>query len=341
MARLSDIIREQEKMPPIPGLVETMASGPFRSLDAPITSGTSKASAQSEQSERDWYCLAEEELSRLAGSVRHHKPIRLEALTGIATGIAESLQHNDHLIARALAGTAGSQLITHLVNVAILATKLGMGLGYRLEELGRLALAGLVHDVGMFLLPESLLISPDKLSPEDNERIEQHPELGFQVLSKLENTYAWLAQVVRQEHERWRAQGYPNRLKGTEVHEYAQIIGIVDVFDALVSPRRHRQRMLPHEAVRELLVVEKNAFSHKLIKALVGQLSVFPLGTMVRLSTGEVGIVIQLNPRHPLRPIVQVSQTTDRTMPAASKPVDLSQTTQTHIVEALKPAEAW
>ncbi|HKW85594.1 MAG TPA: hypothetical protein VJM82_00830, partial [Nitrospiraceae bacterium] len=58
------------------------------------------------------------------------------------------------------------------------------------------------------------------------------------------------------------------------------------------------------------------------------------------LNTGEVGIVTQLNPRHPLRPIVQVSQTTDRTMPVGSKPVDLSQTTQTHIVEALKPVEA-
>ncbi len=336
MARLSEIIREQSKMPPMPGQVETTASGPFRSVSTTVTPAALKAAAQSEH---DWYSLAEEELSRIAGSVRGHELIRLEALTRIATGIADSLQYNDRLITRALAGAAGSQLITHPVNVAILAAKLGMGLGYRLEELGRLALAGLLHDVGMFLLPESLVINPDKLSQEDNERIEQHPEMGSQVLRKLGDTYAWLAQVVRQEHERWRAQGYPNRLKGTEVHEYAQIIGIVDVFDALVSPRPYRQRMLPHEAVRELLVVEKNAFSHKLIKALVEQLSVFPLGTMVRLSTGEVGIVTQLNPRHPLRPIVQISQTTDRTMPASSTPVDLSQTTQTHIVEALKPAE--
>ena len=191
----------------------------------------------------------------------------------------------------------------------------------------------------MFLVPESLVINPDRLSQEDNECVEQHPELGFQVLSQLGNSYAWLAQVVRQEHERWQAQGYPNKLKETEVHEYAQIIGIVDVFDALVRPRPSCQRMLPHEAVRELLVVQKNAFSHKLIKALVEQLSVFPIGTRVRLNTGEVGIVTQLNPRHPLRPIVRVCQTTDQTMPAASKPIDLSQTTQTHIVEVVKAVD--
>src|SRR5881296_1606402 len=319
MARLSEIIREQGKISPMPGPVETAGSGSLSSSD--------------------WYRLAEEELSGLAGSVRCHEPIRLEALARIATGIVESLQYNDRLITRALTGAAGLQLITHQVNVAILATKLGIGLGYQAEELGHLALAGLVHDVGMFLLPESLISSPDKLSQEDNECIEQHPMLGFQVLSQLESAYAWLGPVVRQEHERWQAQGYPNKLKGTEVHEYAQIIGIVDVFDALVSPRPSCQRMLPHEAVRELLVVQKNAFSHKLIKALVEQLSVFPIGTRVRLNTGEVGIVTQLNPRHPLRPIVRVSQTTDQTMPAASKPIDLSQTTQTHIVEVLKPVE--
>src|SRR5436309_11309667 len=319
MARLSEIIREQGKISPMPGPVETPGSGSFQSSD--------------------WYCLAEEELSGLAGPVRRHEPIRLEVLARIATGIVESLQYNDRLITRALAGAADFQLITHQVNVAILATKLGIGLRYQSEELGHLALAGLVHDFGMFLMPESLVINPDRLSQEDNECIEQHPELGFQVLSQLGSSYAWLAQVVRQEHERWQAQGYPNKLKETEVHEYAQIIGIVDVFDALVRPRPSCQRMLPHEAVRELLVVQKNAFSHKLIKALVEQLSVFPIGTRVRLNTGEVGIVTQLNPRHPLRPIVRVSQTTDQTMPAASKPIDLSQTTQTHIVEVVKPVD--
>ena len=150
MTRLSEIIREQARMAPMPGQVETVVSGPFRSVGAAVTPPPSPSIA-SAQSECDWYCMAEEELSHLAGSVQHHEPIQLEALSRIAAGIAESLQHNDSLITRALTGATGSQLITNQVNVAILATKLGIGLGYRLEELGRLALAGLLHDVGMFL----------------------------------------------------------------------------------------------------------------------------------------------------------------------------------------------
>src|SRR5437764_11269722 len=101
MARLSEIIREQGEMPPLPGPVETMASGPFRSTGTTVITG---ASGSSSQSERDWYCVAEEELSRLGGSVRGDEPIRLEALARTATGIAESLQYNDRLITRALAG---------------------------------------------------------------------------------------------------------------------------------------------------------------------------------------------------------------------------------------------
>ena len=83
--------------------------------------------------------------------------------------------------------------------------------------------------------------------------IEQHPELGYQAIRKAGQKYDWLAQVVRQAHERWNGQGYPNKLKGRQISEFAQIIGVVDVFDALVSPRGYRRRFFPYEAVRELI----------------------------------------------------------------------------------------
>jgi hypothetical protein len=83
--------------------------------------------------------------------------------------------------------------------------------------------------------------------------------------------------------------------------------------------------------MRELLATEKQSFPHQLMKVLVEQFSVFPLGTTVRLNTGEVGVVTQLNPRHPLRPIVQVTQLADRTVPSERKLVDLSKTTLVHV----------
>ena len=107
------------------------------------------------------------------------------------------------------------------------------------------------------------LTKAGRLTPEERMLIEQHPELGYQALRKLGTTHDWLAEVVRQAHERWNGQGYPNKLKGRQINEFAQIIGVVDVFDALVSPRPYRRRFLPHEAVRELVVVERTAFPRK------------------------------------------------------------------------------
>jgi HD-GYP domain-containing protein (c-di-GMP phosphodiesterase class II) len=298
------------------------------------------APASAPYSGPDWYRMAEEALGRLASSGRQANPFQLEGLarvammeefTKIATGFVDSFQHGDHFLAKAIIGKKGSPIISNMVNVSILATKLGMGIGYQREALVGLALAGLLHDVGMLQLPESLLSNPAKLGEEDRAKIRQHPELGFQMLSKLGAQYAWLAQVAWQEHERWNGLGYPRGLKGEQIHEYARIIGIVDIFDALVSPRPYRRRMLPHEAIRELLTAEKSSFPNQIIKALVQQFSLFPLGTMVQLNTGEVGVVTQLNPRYPLRPVVSVNQGTS----GPAKVVDLSATTLVHIVEVV------
>ena len=197
-------------------------------------------------------------------------------------------------------------MITNLINVSILATKVGSGLGYYGEELERLTLAGLVHDIGLFAVPPSVVTKSGRLSHEERTLIEQHPELGYQLVHKQGPEWEWLAEVVRQAHERWNGRGYPNRLKGRDIHEMAQIIGAVDVFDALVTPRPYRRRFFPHEAVRELLVAERSAFPREIVKALVEQLSAYPLGTLVRLTTGEIGSVVGTNVEFPLRPIVAV-----------------------------------
>ncbi len=294
-----------------------------------------------------WYRLAQETLEQLSALIRPGQPFHLQNLTQvvrrvmvehcgrIAFGIRDSLHEGDHLLTKAMSGSEGSPIISNMVNVSILATKIGMGLGYRPQELVRLAHAGLLHDVGMFMLPESLISSPGKLSAEDRARMVQHPKFGYEILTKLGAEYDWLAQVAWQEHERWHGQGYPRGLSGQQIHEYARIIGIADIFDTLMSPRPYKRRLLPHEAVRELMIAEKASFPRQIIKALVRQFSMFPLGTTVRLNTGKGGTVIQLNARYPLRPVIQISQTPNVADPASPKTVDLSKTVLVHIVEVV------
>jgi hypothetical protein len=285
---------------------------------------------------RSWYERAVRTLDKSAVAVQGGQVVPLQDLETLASDVVSSLQDSDELVVEALSGPPGSPLITNLINVAILGTKVGIGLGYYGEELRALALAGLVHDIGLFTVPTAVITKSGRLTQEERTLIEQHPERGYEVIEKCGPTYHWLAELTRQAHERHNGQGYPNRLQGREIHERAQICGVVDVFDALVSERPYRRRMLPHEAVKELLVAERATFPREILKALVEQLSVYPLGTTVRLTTGEVGVVDKINSRYPLRPVVRMSDQ-EECEGAGAHQIDLSRTPLISVAETLNP----
>ncbi|ODT44509.1 MAG: hypothetical protein ABS70_05350 [Nitrospira sp. SCN 59-13] len=287
--------------------------------------------------EQNHYRQAEEILAKLAASVQRQEAIDLTDLTHVADAIVDSLQGSDQLVVEALSSPSGPPLVTNLINVGILAAKVGMGLGYYGIELHRLAVAGLLHDIGIFAVPQQLLTKTGRLTAEERTLVEQHPRLGSEVIRRVGTEYAWLADVVLQAHERGKGQGYPHRLKGREINELAQIIGLVDIFDALVSPRPYRRRLLPHEAVRELLTTERTAFPREIMKALVEQLSVYPLGTRVRLSSGEEGVVVRITARYPSRPVLRITST--ESAAAASDPprlLDLSLLPHVSVVDTVE-----
>ncbi|MBS0178633.1 MAG: HD domain-containing protein [Nitrospira sp.] len=283
------------------------------------------------------YRQAEAALAKVAAAVQRQEDLDLSEVTQLASSLVDSLHTSDQLVVEALSSPPGSPLVTNLINVGILATKVGIGLGYFGTELRRLALAGLLHDIGIFAVPQELLTKTGRLSAEERRLIEQHPRMGADVITRLGTDHAWLADVVLQAHERGRGQGYPHRLKGREVNELAQIIGLVDIFDALVSPRPYRRRLLPHEAVRELLTTERTAFPREIMKALVEQLSVYPLGTRVRLSSGEEGVVVRITARYPSRPVLRVMDAENASTSEPPRLIDLSLLPHVSVVDTVEP----
>ena len=283
------------------------------------------------------YRQAEAALAKVAAAVQRQEDLDLSEVTQLASSLVDSLHTSDQLVVEALSSPPGSPLVTNLINVGILATKVGIGLGYFGTELRRLALAGLLHDIGIFAVPQELLTKTGRLSAEERRLIEQHPRMGADVITRLGTDHAWLADVVLQAHERGRGQGYPHRLKGREINELAQIIGLVDIFDALVSPRPYRRRLLPHEAVRELLTTERTAFPREIMKALVEQLSVYPLGTRVRLSSGEEGVVVRITARYPSRPVLRVMDAENASTSEPPRLIDLSLLPHVSVVDTVEP----
>lgn len=284
----------------------------------------------------DIYIRAERQLTEAAEAIQRRERIQLVGLSNLAAEIAESVGRGDELVVQALSGPGGSILVTNLINVGVLAAKVGSALGYYGNELHRLTLGGLVHDIGLFAIPQSIMTKSARFTDEERTMVEQHPQRGHEVVRQCGTEYGWLAEIVKQSHERWDGRGYPNRLNGRSINDDALIIGAVDVFDALVSPRPYRRRFTPQEALRELIVGERMSFPREIVKALVEQLSPYPLGTLVRLSSGELGTVIGLNAKFPLRPTVEVSNEKALSGGAKGRSLDLSRLPLVWVIETIE-----
>lgn len=195
----------------------------------------------------------------------------------------------------------------HCINVAVFAILLGKGLGYERKKLIEVGLAALIHDIGMCKVPSELVSKEGALTDEEYALIKKHPQFGYTtVINALGEEYQWLANVVSQEQEREKGQGYPRGLKGNEIHEYAKIIGMVDVYEALSHPRPQRKRFLPYEATKVIVNSSKDMFPPKLIKVLITKLSCFPIGSYVVLNSKAIGKVVEINETSPFRPTIEL-----------------------------------
>lgn len=316
MTRLSDLVRQPaHRVPPTP--------------DA-----TAMRAAASDSAHR-WYAAAREELRRLRGGIRANCLPSIEPCRALAMALVEELRQSDDCLRLALAGRSDDYLVDNALHVAVVSVKLGLGLRYAGPDLERVASAALLHDVGMWALPDALTQKAGPLTTEEQVAVRAHPERGRRLLADVEGPDPWLSIVCAQEHERWDGSGYPCRLAGAMIHEHAQLIGAADVLDALITPRPYKTAITPHQALREMLVHGKGRFSHRVLKALGDHITIYPVGTTVRLNTGVTGTVSRINPRYPLRPTIAVAA--EASGGASRSELDLAAVASAYIIEVLHP----
>jgi len=188
--------------------------------------------------------------------------------------------------------------------------------------------------VGMVRVMEIALL-PRRLTPGEYEKIKRHPIYGKEILEKIRDISKSAIQTVYQQHERFRGQGYPQGIRAFEINGDAQIVGLVDVYEALTHPRVYRKRFPPHEAMRMIVDSSRDLFSLRMIKKLMGELGSYPIGSMVRLDSREVGRVIGVNKRFPLRPRILILFDRDGQRLKKPKEVDLVKSSLLHIVEPI------
>ena len=244
------------------------------------------------------------------------------------------------LIALTVGYSEDNYLYAHLVNVCILSIDIGLGLSYNKSRLNELGVGAFLHDIGMTKVMD-IAQQPRRLNEHEFEEIKKHPIYGSDMLSMVENIQEGVICVAKQEHERINGTGYPEGLKDDQIHEYAKIVAIIDVYEALVHPRSYRDAISPHEAIKELLNMNTAMlFKTRILKVLIDRIGLYPVGCWVELNTGEIGKVISSNEDSPLRPKVNIIFSREKEKLPQIGLMDLSRHTNVYIKRSINPQES-
>ena len=203
--------------------------------------------------------------------------------------------------------TTEDYLYPHSVNVSILAANLGFALGYNKSEVIDLCACSLIHDIGMLKISKQIIDKPSKLSEEEFTEIKRHPVYGLAFLLKIKDSPKITADVVYQHHENKDGTGYPEGKKEDEISEFAKIVAIAEVFEAMTHPRPYRtERIIPFAAVKIIIQEDEAKFDQKVLKAFLNYITFYPINSFVALNNNEIGRVIGINNLSPMRPIVEI-----------------------------------
>ena len=194
----------------------------------------------------------------------------------------------------------------HSLRVAILSIALGKFLGMNNDELELLGLCGLLHDIGKTQIPKDILNKPGKLSDVEIRVIQKHSILGFELISPDHTIDPIIKDVIKNHHKRIDGDGYPKQIDGETLTVYCRIISIIDTYDTITSDTCYKQGQSPREALKELFNQRDKQFDGKLVEAFIKMMGIYPAGSLVEMSNGEVGIVISTDPDKKLSPKVEL-----------------------------------
>lgn len=198
-------------------------------------------------------------------------------------------------------------LFTHSVNVAILSIALGDTLNLDRTSLHQIGLGALLHDIGKTGVGEDIIKKPGRLSDEEWEKIKEHPIIGFRILERMEGMLSLPPRITLEHHLGYDMKGYPRiQTREKRPHPYSMIITIADTYDAITTLRPYQRPMDPLVAINRMKSMANGLLDPKLLKVFVNMLGLYPVGTLVRLDTNEIGIIIRVNPRDNTRPIIKV-----------------------------------
>jgi HD-GYP domain-containing protein (c-di-GMP phosphodiesterase class II) len=195
----------------------------------------------------------------------------------------------------------------HSLSVAVLSIAIGQSMGFNSARLNQLGRCAMMHDIGKTAIPITVLNKPSRLDAKEFTVMKTHSAEGYQYLLRNQIGDRDLWYGVLSHHEKYDGTGYPNGIKGRKIPLISRVISVADVYDALTSKRPYRTPMQPPEAVEYIMGNVSTAFDYEVVHAFLQKVELYPLGSFVELSNGQLAIV--LDNENPMRPVVKLVTT--------------------------------
>ncbi|MDR2300853.1 MAG: HD-GYP domain-containing protein [Deltaproteobacteria bacterium] len=291
------------------------------------------------------YSKALDTSKALVAACRMNKRIELNEVQEDVNELVESVSRNrDALTALIKLRHFDDYTYTHSLNVSVLSISAGKTLGLTNDELKILGLGTMFHDLGKLRIPDNILNKPGKLTDEEFAIMRNHAALSAEILTEQNlNVNDQVIKVARSHHERIDGSGYPDHLQGDQIPPLATICGLSDVYDALTSDRVYHKGMLPHDALKFIYSLRGTHFQPDWVDRFVQSVGIYPPGSVVELNTGHRAVVMEVNNRSLLTPLIKVVADPHGQLYQRTKLVDLSKPSESQgwsISRVVPPSEA-
>lgn len=248
---------------------------------------------------------------KLFRTMKQGETVAVQDLEPLADELVDTIFDNrDALFCLSRIREKDSYLMEHSLNVAMLLANFGRFLGLERQVLRELTIGGMLHDVGKIRISDAILHKPGKLTPEEFAVMKKHVNFSISMLKDCPGITPIMLTVAACHHERLDGQGYPQGLTVDRMNLYARMSPIVDCYDALTADRCYKAGMPPTSAFRILLQGIGTQFDEALVRQFIKCMGVHPVGTLVKLQSGKLAVVMERNDQNPLQPKVKVVYST-------------------------------
>lgn len=256
---------------------------------------------------RDTYLSCRETIGSIMDEARMGNAINTERARKDVDQLMKSVIRNpDALMCLMQMKKKNEYTLLHSLRVAVLALSFGRHLGLSEEELSHLGLGALLHDIGKLRVPNEILNKPGRLTGPEFEIMKRHVPEGVKILEKSKTVPATAIEIAAQHHERSNGKGYIYGLRGEQIGRAGMITAIVDCYDALTSDRAFQEGISAHHALKKMYTWRSTDFHAGLVEQFIQCIGIYPVGSLVEMNTGHVGVVIGINRRRYLRPKINL-----------------------------------